>query len=265
MMSIGKSIRIERIKDRKSGNSLIIPLDHGISIGPVKGITDLADTVNKVAEGGANAVLMQKGMVPHGHREYGRDVGLIVHMSASTSLAPDPNNKVQVCTVEECMKMGADAVSVHINVGSETESDQLGILGCVAERCSFWGIPLIAMMYPRGSAIKNPHDPEVVAHVARVGAELGADIVKTNYTGDPDSFKNVVRGCPVPIIIAGGPKMGSDKDLLEMIYDAIKSGAKGAAIGRNVFQHESPTKITKAISRIVHDGWTAADAFEELK
>ncbi len=93
-MTIGKQIRMERIRDRKSGNSLIIPVDHGISVGPIKGIINLADTIEKVAEGGANAVLMQKGMVPYGHRGYGRDVGLIVHMSASTSLGPDPNNKV---------------------------------------------------------------------------------------------------------------------------------------------------------------------------
>jgi fructose-bisphosphate aldolase/2-amino-3,7-dideoxy-D-threo-hept-6-ulosonate synthase len=265
MMTIGKRIRIERIKDRKSGNSLIIPMDHGISIGPVEGIIDLADTVEKVAEGGANAVLMQKGMVPYGHRGYGKDIGLIVHMSASTSLSPDPNNKVQVCTVEECMKMGADAVSVHINVGSNTESDQLSILGSVAERCAFWGIPLIAMMYPRGSSIKNQHDPVVVAHAARAGAELGADIIKTNYTGDPDSFRQVIKGCPVPVIIAGGPKMGSDKELLEMIEGAMSAGARGAAIGRNVFQHKSPTSITRAISRIVHEKWTASEAFEELK
>jgi fructose-bisphosphate aldolase/2-amino-3,7-dideoxy-D-threo-hept-6-ulosonate synthase len=103
-----------------------------------------------------------------------------------------------------------------------------------------------------------------VAHAARAGAELGADIVKTNYTGDPDSFKQVIKGCPVPVIIAGGPKMGSDIELLEMIEQAIEAGAKGAAIGRNVFQHESPTRITKAISRIVHDKWTAAEAFKEL-
>mgnify|MGYP005832697437 CR=1 FL=1 len=264
-MTIGKSIRIERIKDRKSGNSLIIPLDHGISIGPVRGIINLAETIDRVAEGGANAVLMQKGMVPHGHRGYGRDVGLIIHMSASTSLSPDPNNKVQVCTVEECLKMGADAVSVHINVGSDTESDQLESLGHVAERCGFWGMPLIAMMYPRGANIKDPHNKDVVAHAARVGAELGADIIKTNYTGDVDSFKEVVRGCPVPIIIAGGPKVGSDQELLETIEGSLQAGAKGAAIGRNVFQHEHPTKITRAIARIVHENWSSKEALEELK
>ena len=141
MSEIGKRVRIERIMDRDSRNTVIIPLDHGISVGPIQGLADLPEMVNKVARGGANAVLQQKGMVRHGHRGYGQDVGLIVHMSASTSLGPDPNNKVQVCLVEECLKMGADAVSVHINIGSETESDQLSILGCVSERCDFWHAP----------------------------------------------------------------------------------------------------------------------------
>lgn len=265
MSNIGKEIRIERIKDRKSGNSLIIPLDHGISIGPVKGIINLAETIDKVAEGGANAVLMQKGMVPYGHRGYGRDIGLIVHMSASTSLSPDPDNKVLVCSVEEVIKMGADAVSVHINVGSETESDQLEILGSIAERCKFWGMPLIAMMYPRGPKIKDQNDLTVVAHAARVGAELGADIVKTNYTGDPDTFREVIQGCPVPVIIAGGPKANSDREVLEMVEGAMEAGARGVAMGRNVFQHEYPTKITRAIARIVHDRLSASEALEELK
>ncbi|HMK47477.1 MAG TPA: 2-amino-3,7-dideoxy-D-threo-hept-6-ulosonate synthase [Methanocella sp.] len=264
-MTIGKQIRIERIKDRKSGHSLIIPVDHGISVGPIKGITNLADTIEKIAEGGANAVLMQKGMVPYGHRGYGRDVGLIVHMSASTSLSPDPNNKVLVCTVEEAIKLGADAISVHINIGSTTESDQLHSLGCVSKTCSEWGMPLIAMMYPRGASIKKEHDVDVVAHAARAGAELGADIIKTNYTGDPDSFKTVIQGCPVPVIIAGGPRMKSDQDLLESVEGAMSVGAKGVAFGRNVFQHESPTKITKAVARIVHKGWSAPEALGELK
>lgn len=265
MMTIGKQIRMERIKDRKSGNSLIIPVDHGISEGPIRGIVNFSETIERVAEGGANAVLMQKGMVPHGHRGYGKDVGLIVHMSASTRLGPDPNNKVLVCTVEEAIKMGADAVSVHINIGSETESDQLESLSQVAKSCAEWGMPLIAMMYPRGPSIKNPHDPEVVALAARAGAELGADIVKTNYTGDPDTFRHVIQGCPVPVIIAGGPKMKSDADMLETIEGAMGAGAKGVAIGRNVFQHEFPTKMTKAIARIVHEGRSAAEALEEIK
>jgi fructose-bisphosphate aldolase/2-amino-3,7-dideoxy-D-threo-hept-6-ulosonate synthase len=262
---IGKRVRMERIIDRESGNTVIIPLDHGISVGPIKGLVNLPEMVNKVARGGANAVLQQKGMVRHGHRGYGRDVGLIVHMSASTSLGPDPNNKVQVCSVEECIKMGADAVSVHINIGSETEADQLSILGSVSESCDFWGMPLVAMMYPRGKEIVNPNDVELVAHAARAGAELGADIIKTNYTGDPETFKRVVEGCPVPVVIAGGPKTETDMEFLQMIEGAIKAGGRGVAIGRNVFQHEDPVKMTVAIAAIVNQGKTALEAAELLK
>lgn len=264
MSELGKSIRIERIMDRDSRNMVIVPLDHGISDGPIEGLINIADSINKVADGGADAVLMQKGMVPHGHRGYGHDVGLIVHMSASTSLGPDPNDKVLVCTVEEASRMGADAVSIHINVGSETESEQLKILGEISRQCDYWGIPLLAMMYPRGKKVTNPHDPGMVAHAARVGAELGADVIKTVYTGDIESFAKVVEGCPVPVVIAGGPKTNTDREFLEMIRGAMDAGARGVAIGRNVFQHPNPTRMTEAITHIVHKNSTVEEALEIL-
>ncbi|MGZ4880504.1 MAG: 2-amino-3,7-dideoxy-D-threo-hept-6-ulosonate synthase [Halobacteriota archaeon] len=264
-MEIGKLVRLERITNRNSGNIVVIPMDHGISVGPVKGLVNLSDMVNKVAAGGANAVLMQKGMVPHGHRGYGRDIGLIVHMSASTSLGPDPNDKVLVCSVEEALKVGADAVSVHVNIGSETEAKQLQKLGNVSESCTEWGMPLLAMMYPRGAKVTDQYAEEFVAHAARAGAELGADMIKTNYTGDPDSFARVVKSCPVPVIIAGGPKVETDAELLQMISDAIAAGARGVAIGRNVFQHDKPTEIVRAIARIVHEDTSVNDALKQIE
>ncbi|KXS40712.1 MULTISPECIES: 2-amino-3,7-dideoxy-D-threo-hept-6-ulosonate synthase [Methanohalophilus] len=265
MPEIGKQIRIERIMDRDSRNMVIIPMDHGITDGPIEGLINIADSINSVAEGGANAVLMQKGMILHGHRGYGHDVGLILHMSASTSLGPDPNDKVLVCTVEEASRMGADAVSVHINVGSETESEQLKILGHIGRQCDYWGIPLIAMMYPRGRKVTNPRDPQMVAHAARVGAELGADVIKTVYTGDIESFSRVVEGCPVPVVIAGGPKTNTDREFLEMIREAMDAGARGVAIGRNVFQHPSPTRMTRAITEIAHKNKTVDEALKQLQ
>jgi fructose-bisphosphate aldolase/2-amino-3,7-dideoxy-D-threo-hept-6-ulosonate synthase len=254
-MEIGKLVRLERITNRNSGNIVVIPMDHGISIGPVKGLVNLSDMVNKVAAGGANAVLMQKGMVPYGHRGYGRDIGLIVHMSASTALGPDPNDKVLVCSVEEALKVGADAVSVHVNIGSETEANQLQTLGTIAERCTMWGMPLLAMMYPRGAKVTDQYAEEFVAHAARAGAELGADMIKTNYTGDPDSFGRVVESC----------KVETDAELLQMISDAIAAGARGVAIGRNVFQHDKPTHIVRAIARIVHENTSVNEALKEVE
>jgi fructose-bisphosphate aldolase/2-amino-3,7-dideoxy-D-threo-hept-6-ulosonate synthase len=264
-MGIGKSIRMERIIDRKSGRSVIVPMDHGVTAGPIRGLTDMRSAVNGVAEGGANAVLLHKGIVIAGHRGYGKDIGLIIHLSASTSLGPDPLNKVVVAQVEEAIRLGADAVSMHMNVGADTEAEMLEALGEMTMVCEMWGMPLLAMMYPRGKKVKNEHDPELVMHAARVGAELGADVIKTNYTGDPDSFKEVISGCPVPVIIAGGPKANTDAEVLKMVEDAIAAGASGVSIGRNVFQHKSPANMTRAMSKVVHEGLSATEAIEILE
>ena len=265
MSEIGKRIRLERIIDRRSKRTVIVPMDHGLSMGPISGLEDMASIVNKIAAGGANAVVLHKGIVRAGHRGYGKDIGLIIHLSGSTSLGPDPDSKVPVATVEEAIGLGADAVSVHVNVGASNEPEQLRSLGDTAKTCGSWGMPLFAMMYPRGPKIKDRHAPEAVAHAARVGAELGADIIKTVYTGDPSTFKEVVRGCPVPVVIAGGPKMDTPQDVLKMASDAMKVGAIGVSIGRNIFQHHDPTAMTKALARIVHEEAPIDRAMRELK
>lgn len=262
---IGKLIRLERIVNRDSGRTVIIPMDHGVTMGPIKGLINLPETIDKVVEGGANAILMHKGMVAAGHRGHGKDVGLIVHLSGSTSLSPDPNAKVLVCTVEEAIKLGADAVSMHINLGAETETSMLANLGQISKTCQEWGMPLLTMMYPRGKKISNQFDVKFVKHAARVGAELGGDIVKVNYTGSPESFREVVEGCPVPVVIAGGEKMETDKELLEMVNGALKAGASGVSIGRNVFQHKDPIKIVRIIGNLVHKNCSLDQSLKELE
>ena len=148
----------------------------------------------------------------------------------------------------------------HVNVGAIEEDRMLTTLGKVSDECDVYGIPLLAMMYPRGPKIQNEHDAKLVAHAARIGAELGADIIKTNYTGDVESFKAVVESCSVPVIIAGGPKAKTAKDILQMTFDSIKAGGNGLSIGRNVFQHEAPTQMIKALSSIVHNGASVEQA-----
>jgi len=263
MTDIGKKIRMDRIMNRNTKRTVIIPLDHGITMGPVKGLYDVSKTVNLVAEGGANAVLEHKGIIKAGYRGYGRDIGLIMHLSGSTSLGPDPNNKVLVAEVEEAIKFGADAVSIQINVGSETEPEQLKVLGNTARTCEEWGMPLLAMMYPRGEKISDQYNVDFVKHAARVGAELGADVVKTNYTGSPETFREVVRGCPVPVVMAGGPKTKTDEEFCEMVYDSIQAGGAGVAAGRNVFQHENPTAMVRVLCGIVHEGLDVKTALKK--
>ncbi len=247
---------------RTDSKSFIIAMDHGVTLGPVRGLENMQETVKRVVSGGADAVLVHKGIAKHVDTQ---GSGLIVHVSASTKLGGKPNLKVGVCTLEEAVRLGADAVSVHINIGSEDEDKMLEYLGSLSEQCDSYGIPLLAMMYPRGPNVKNENEYEVVSHAARIGAELGADVVKTVYTGDTNSFRRVVQSCPVPVVVAGGPRMKTDMDVLELGESSMKAGAAGLSFGRNVFQHDNPEAMSRALAAIVHEHANAKDASRLLE
>ena len=259
---LGKEIRMKKIINPVTGKALIVPIDHGMSDGPVKGLINVGETINLVSTS-ANSVIMHKGLVGSSIGKM-HDAGLIVHLSAGTMIAPDPLNKVIVTTVEEAVALGADAISVHVNVGAESTPKMIEDMGQIGRDCKQFGMPLLMMMYPRGEKVTNEKDVEMVKIAARMGAELGADIVKTNYTGSIESFKEVVAGCPVPVIIAGGSK-GTDKEILQMIKDAMDAGAAGVAVGRNSFQHSSPERFLKATSLIIHNNLTVNDAMKEAE
>lgn len=252
----GTGKRLARIfrEDRKT---VIVPMDHGVTLGPVEGLQDMHRTISNLLQAKVDAFVIHKGIAKAVNTG---DAGLIVHVSASTKHSPDPNRKVRVCSVMEALRLGADAVSVHINVGAPSEAEMLTKLGEVTDQSHEYGLPLLAMMYPRGPTIQNENEKSIVAHVARLGAELGADVVKTNYTGDPESFREVVASCPVPLIIAGGPKMNTDRDVLQMVYDANRAGCAGLSIGRNVFQHKDPKRMARALIAIVHENATVEEA-----
>lgn len=144
MMESGKTRRLRRIF-RDDSKTLIIAMDHGVTMGPVQGLENMQQTVKQVVTGGADAVLMHKGIAK---RIDTSNAGLIVHVSASTKLGDKPNLKVGVCSVEEAVRIGADAISSHTNIGSEEESKTLEFLGSLADQCDAFGMPLLAMMYP---------------------------------------------------------------------------------------------------------------------
>jgi fructose-bisphosphate aldolase / 2-amino-3,7-dideoxy-D-threo-hept-6-ulosonate synthase len=156
-------------------------------------------------------------------------------------------------------------VSIHVNLGNGQEKEMLADFGRVSSEARTWGMPLLAMIYPRGKNIVDEYDVNVVKHAARVGFEMGADIVKVSYTGSTETFREVVSGCAVPVVIAGGPKMDSDRDILEMVKGSIDAGGAGVSIGRNVFQHRDPTAMVRAISAVVNDAATVDDALAFLK
>lgn len=249
---IGKDIRLERIMDRNTGKAVIIPMDHGMTVGQIDGLLNMSDTISAVSDGGANAIILHKGLVKQGHRRHGRDIGLIIHLSAGTNMNPDPNDKVLICSVEEAISLGADGVSIHINLGAPQESKMIECAGMVVRDCNRWGIPLLAMVYPRGSGI-NPIDPIHVGHAVRVAEELGADLVKTNYTGDPVSFKKIVDASSIPVLVAGGEK-AEDLETLQTISEATHvSGCGGVCMGRNAFQRNDTAIFVRKVCRVVHE------------
>lgn len=259
-MVTGLQIRMERIL--RKGKMLCIPMDHGISNGPIEGLENPAEIIQQCELRGLTSVIINKGILKSLPRP--SRVGVLVHFSASTSLSTAPNRKMLTGSVEEALRLGADGVSLHINVGGKEEPEMLEQLGKIAEGCHQWNMPLLAMMYPRGENIKNPHDPEIVGHVARIGAELGADIVKTLYTGDIDSFAKIVKSTPVPVVIAGGPKAKTDSDILQMTEDAMKAGAKGVTYGRNIFAHKNPAQMVEALGAIIFRKESAKEAAKKI-
>ncbi|HEX3012566.1 MAG TPA: fructose-bisphosphate aldolase, partial [Syntrophomonadaceae bacterium] len=149
------------------------------------------------------------------------------------------------------IRQGASAVSVHVNLGEKYEAEMLKDLGRVAEECDRWQIPLLAMMYVRDGKKESEYDPEKVGHAARIAEELGADLVKVNYTGTPQGFAEVCSSVKIPVLIAGGPKMRSSKEFLAAVSDAVSAGAAGVSIGRNIFQSSNPSKLVKNIRQIL--------------
>jgi predicted phospho-2-dehydro-3-deoxyheptonate aldolase len=259
-METGKTRRLRRIF-REDGRTVIIPMDHGVSVGPIEGLEDMKQTVDNVSRGGADAVLVHAGIAKTVDNQR---MGLILHLSGATRLTKEPNWKTQLSTVKLAFRLGADAVSVHINVGSEHEQHMLDQFSQILDECDNFGLPVLGMMYPRGPGIQNEHAFDVVSHAARLGYELGADVVKTNYTGDVEGFRKIVKAVKVPLVVAGGPKASSESEALRLVSDSIKAGAAGVSIGRNVFQHRNQALMTRALVEIVHNGTSPTEALSIL-
>lgn len=260
MISMGKEIRLRHIF-RERDRAVLVAMDHGVSAGPIEGLEDIGKAVANAAKGGASAVILHKGLVRFAAPYLGNGTGLILHLSASMTISTKKDRKVLVADVVEALAYGPDAISVHTNMGGDDDDMMLADLGATAASCDRFGMPLLVMAYPRGANVKDPFHVDVVKHTARAAAELGADIVKTNYTGGPDTFREVVRGCPVPVLVAGGPKMESDRATLEVVKGAMDAGAAGVSIGRNIFQHKDPVGMCRAIARIVYDGAAVDDVY----
>ncbi|MFC4449341.1 2-amino-3,7-dideoxy-D-threo-hept-6-ulosonate synthase [Halorussus aquaticus] len=259
-MTAGIRARLDRIGT--DGKYVMVPMDHGITLGAVDGLVDIESTIDAVTRGGADSVLTQKGIAPRVHPNK-NGAGYLVHLNASTTIGPDSNDKRMTGTVKEAVRAGADAVSFHINVGSKYEREQVEELAEVTDDADDYGMPVLAMAYARGPGV-DEHDAESLGHAVRLAEEVGADLVKTAYSGDAESFERVVESTAKPVIIAGGEPEG-DRATLDAVRGAMDAGAAGVSMGRSIFQHDDPEAIARAVAAVVHDGRSAEEALREAE
>jgi DhnA family fructose-bisphosphate aldolase class Ia len=204
---------------------------------------------------------MHKGIAEKVFAPYAGEAAMIMKASAY-SVQYHPTYDAPVADIEEAVRLGADAISVGCIVGGPEQAQQLTFLGKVSKEASSVGMPLVAHIYPKGSMIKDPHDAKAVTYAARVGAELGVDIIKTLWTGSAESFRSVVEGCPSIVALAGGDMGETLEDYLRMTREALDVGLGGVTYGRFVWQHPHTTAVIRSLSALIHDNVSVADALK---
>jgi len=238
----------------EDGRAVIVALDHGLIDGPCEGFTPPGETIASVVAGGADAILTSFGIAEAFAGELAR-VGLIVRSDgAETNLATASSGSLgQFFGPEDAMRLGADALVVTALPGSDKEAMTLENLAHTAAAAHRWGLPVLGEMVPGGfNGPPETRGAEAIALAARLGAELGADFIKAPYC---DDYETVTSSTFVPVVILGGAK-GDESEMLANIRNAVDAGASGVAIGRNVFQCDDPTAMTKAIAAVVHEDAT---------
>jgi DhnA family fructose-bisphosphate aldolase class Ia len=248
-VNAGKQVRLNRIfsRDRRA---VVIAMDHGMfGVAPLGGLISPGRLIEQVAAGGADAILTTPGIAAAYADHVGR-LGLIVRLDGATTALADKQDEMRlIASVEDALRLGADAVAVMGFCGTSEEGPSLATLGRVAVECRRLGVPLLAEMLPLG--LHGQPDIPQLALAARIGAEMGADIVKLRYTGPPDAYRQVTQACFAPVLILGGGARSADVVLGE-IREALGAGAAGVAIGRNVWQHNDAAEMTRLIVEAVH-------------
>jgi fructose-bisphosphate aldolase/2-amino-3,7-dideoxy-D-threo-hept-6-ulosonate synthase len=267
---VGKSMRLKRVID-PAGVSVICALDHGMTSPTF--LEPLADIEARTAEtvaGGANVIMMSKGMIRLAEPAFSPTTSLALLLSASASPEGGQPEVVQIALVEEALRLGADAVVLFTALGGQSEPGMIRTLASVGRECAALGMPMIAeaefpTTYASVEALKQQYGFEYLRRNVRLCAELGADIVKTNWPGDEDSFGRLVEATSgVPVVLAGGSRL-EDRELLTRMERAMAAGGIGCSVGRNIFMHRAPRAITRALSRVIRERWNADKAFEELQ
>src|SRR5947199_9465269 len=269
-MQLGKSMRLKRVID-PAGVSVICALDHGMTAPTfLEPLSDIEKRTGEAVTGGANVIMMSKGMIRYAVDAFSPTTALALLLSASANPGEAGPAVIQIAQVEEASRLGADAVVLFTALGGENEAGMIRILSEVGRESALLGVPLIAeaefpTTYASVEELSERYGFEYLRRSVRLCAELGADIVKTNWPGDEDSFGKLVQavnGCP---FVRAGWSRFDDAEVLRRMELAMQAGAIGCSVGRNMFMHRSPEAITRALSRVIRDRWPARKALAQLE
>ncbi|SFO94291.1 class I fructose-bisphosphate aldolase [Salibacterium halotolerans] len=262
MTVLGKEIRMKRLLNNETGKLLGVAVDQAVARGVFEQLMPIERKVNEIAAGGPDSITMHKGLAETCFKEHADQTSFI--LKCSTFSPWQPNFDTWVTDVEEAAQLGADAVSMGCIVGGDDQPEQLRNLGLISGQAFKYGLPMIAHIYPRGNQIPKEEqgDWKHVAYAVRTGAELGVDIVKTKYTGDPESFAKVVASSPAKVVVAGGNIGEEARDYFQMARDVIDAGGIGITFGRFVWNTEDPTSIVKALKFVIHGNASVNEAVE---
>ena len=268
MAMLGKAVRMSRLVNPKSNKMMAITVDHAISrgIAPMTGLHSIQDTIDKIILGKPDAMTMTKGIAEHCMWQHAGKVSILLKASNYSPVAPTKDTIFG--SVDEAIRMGADAISMGAMTLGDFQGEQFEAIGKFSEECMAKGMPLIGHVYPKGESV--PVDQraswENIAYCVRSACELGMDIVKTTYTGDPDSMAKALSCVPSSfrVVIQGGDAWKTLDDYLVMTREAMDCGVGGVTMGRFVWDYKDVTALVIALRYIIHEGYSVKEAKELL-
>jgi class I fructose-bisphosphate aldolase len=262
---LGKAVHVERMKNPKSGRILTVAIDHAPSYGVLVGLENIQRVVDEVASARPDAMLMMQGVAT---RCFGPHVGKVALIMKCSSISPyHPERDVWVSSVEDALRLGADAIAMALTVGGAEQPQLVANVGALVREAERVGLPVVVHAYPCGECVppEERYSMERVAYASRLVMELGVDIIKTFYTGSAETFARVVEiAAPALVVAAGGPRLETNADVLQMAYDVVRAGAAGITFGRNIWQSGDTGGVIQALKYVVHEGDSVGEALEKL-
>jgi 3-hydroxy-5-phosphonooxypentane-2,4-dione thiolase len=247
-MDWGKANRMSRLF-QEDGKCFYLPIDHGYFLGPTSKLERPEETIAPIKQY-CDALFVTRGILRSSIDPVG-SLPIILRVSGGTSISrrDELSDEIITTSIEEVLRVNADAVGVSLFVGTEHQKQTLGNLTSLVNDCEKYGIPVMAVTAVGNELEKR--EARYLALCARIFAELGASVVKTYWCKD---FEKITEGCPVPVVIAGGPKCETTREVLEFVYDGLQRGAAGINLGRNVWQAPHPAGVARALQAIIHEG-----------